>query len=86
MSQLTECRAESNYMLWVRFDDGVEGRVYLGDLVGVGAFKAWRDVQKFRQVSIDADTRTVCWEGGIDIHQDVLYQGLVKRDRRTMMH
>ncbi len=86
MRQLTECRAENDYTLWLRFDDGMEGRVYLGDLVGVGAFKVWRDVQVFMQVSIDADNRTVCWEGGVGIDQDILYGGLVKRGRRTMMH
>lgn len=86
MRELTECRAENGYTLWVRFDDGVEGRVYLGDLVGVGAFKAWRDLQLFKQVRIDSENRTVCWEGGIDIDQDFLYGGLVKRGRRTMMH
>ncbi|HET9702069.1 MAG TPA: DUF2442 domain-containing protein [Burkholderiales bacterium] len=86
MSELTECRAESDYSLWLRFDDGVHGRVYLGDLVGVGVFAAWRDIENFRQVSVDADSRTVCWEGGIDIAQELLYQGLVNRSRRTMMH
>lgn len=86
MSELTECRAESDYSLWLRFDDGVHGRVYLGDLVGVGVFAAWRDIQNFRQVSVDADSRTVCWEGGIDIAQELLYQGLVNRSRKTMMH
>jgi hypothetical protein len=86
MGELTECRAESDYTLWLRFDDGVQGRVYLGDLVGVGAFAAWRDIQNFRRVSIDSDNRTVCWEGGIGIHQELLYRGLVNRSRKTMMH
>jgi hypothetical protein len=86
MRQLTECRAESDYSLWLRFDDGVQGRVYLGDLVGLGAFAAWRDIQNFKRVSIDADSRTVCWDGGIGIDQELLYQGLVNRSRKTMMH
>ncbi len=30
---ITECRAEGNYTLWLRFDDGLEGSVNLGDLV-----------------------------------------------------
>ncbi|HEX9180950.1 MAG TPA: DUF2442 domain-containing protein [Burkholderiales bacterium] len=86
MRELTECRADSDYSLWLRFDDGVHGRVYLGDLVGVGVFAAWRDIQNFRQVSVDAESGTVCWEGGIGIAQELLYQGLVNRGRKTMMH
>jgi uncharacterized protein DUF2442 len=86
MSELTECRAESGYTLWLRFDDGAEGRVYLGDLVGIGPFSAWRDIHLFKQVSIDSENCTVCWEGGIDIDQNVLYTGLVKRGRKTIMH
>ena len=30
---VTELRAEDNCTLWLRFDDGLEGHVYLGDLV-----------------------------------------------------
>jgi uncharacterized protein DUF2442 len=86
MSEVTKCRAENDYTLWLRFDDGAEGRVYLGDLVGVGIFEVWRDIERFKQVSIDSDSRTICWEDGIDIHQDVLYDGLVKRGRKTIMH
>ena len=29
---VTELRAEDNCTLWLRFDDGLEGHVYLGDL------------------------------------------------------
>ena len=35
---VTEVRAERNYTLWLRFDDGLEGHVYLGDLVGTPVF------------------------------------------------
>ena len=33
---VTDLRAEDNYTLWVRFDDGLEGHVYLGELVEFG--------------------------------------------------
>lgn len=84
MHQLTACRAESNYTLWLRFDDGVEGRVYLGDLVGIGIFKAWKDVEVFNQVSIDPVSRTISWEGGIDLDPEVLYQDLASQSRQIV--
>lgn len=82
--RLTVCRADSDYTLWLRFDDGLEGRVYLGNLVGVGLFKAWEDVEKFKQVSIEAGA--LCWEGGIDLDPEMLYQDLVSKARRHVVH
>ena len=35
---ITECRAEGNYTLWLRFDDGLEGRVYLGEFVSTMSY------------------------------------------------
>lgn len=84
--RVTACRAESNYILWLRFEDGVEGRVYLGELVGAGVFKAWKDVGRFKQVSIDPVNETVSWDDGIELDPEVLYQDLANKRKRTMMH
>ena len=37
MRKLTEFRADSDYSLWLRFDDGLEGSVFLGNLLEIGA-------------------------------------------------
>lgn len=79
MHQLTEVQAEANYTVWVRFDDGVEGRVYLGNLVGIGMFKAWLDEGCFGEVSIDPVANTLFWEGGIELDPEVLYQDLINK-------
>lgn len=84
--RVTACRAESNYTLWLRFEDGVEGRVYLGELVGIGVFKAWKDVGRFKQVWIDPVNDTVSWDDGIELDPEVFYQGLANKAKRTMMH
>jgi hypothetical protein len=80
--RLTVCRADSDYTLWLRFDDGLEGQVYLGNLVGVGLFKAWEDVENFKQVSIEEGV--LCWEGGIDLDPEVLYQDLVSKAKQVL--
>lgn len=84
--RVTACRAGSNYTLWLRFEDGVEGWVYLGELVGIGVFKAWKDIWRFRQVSVDPVNETVSWDDGIEIDPEVLYQDLANKGKRTMMH
>jgi hypothetical protein len=74
---VTACKAEDDYKLWIRFDDGLEGSVFLGNLLEIGAFKLWRDVREFEKVSVDPDSATVTWEGGIRLDNEVLYQNLV---------
>ena len=71
--RITACKAEDDYKLWLRFEDGLEGRVFLGNLLEIGAFQLWRDVREFEKVSVDPETATVTWEGGIRLDADILY-------------
>ncbi|MCX7961998.1 MAG: DUF2442 domain-containing protein [Burkholderiales bacterium] len=82
MRKVTACRAEQDYKLWIRFDDGLEGSVFLGDLLEIGAFKLWLDVREFEKVRVDPETATVTWEGGIRLDPEVLYQDLAARTAR----
>jgi len=79
MGKLTEFRADSNYCLWLRFDDGLEGSVYLGNLLDIGAFKLWRDREQFSRVAIDQSAMTLVWDGGIELDPAVLYKDLLER-------
>jgi hypothetical protein len=73
---VTDLRAEDNYTLWLRFDDGLEGRVYLGDLVATRSFRDLSDERRFCRVTIDPLSNAVTWEGGINIDPDVLYRDI----------
>jgi len=75
--RVTECRASRDYTLWLKFDDGQEGSVFLGDLLEVGAFSAWRDVDQFCRVVVDRKAATVVWDGGIQLDPNILYQDLM---------
>ena len=79
MHKLTEFRAESDYSLWLRFEDGLEGSVFLGNMLDIGAFKMWRDREQFRRVAMDPAARTLVWDGGIELDPAVLYQDLLER-------
>ncbi|MPZ42575.1 MAG: DUF2442 domain-containing protein [Betaproteobacteria bacterium] len=76
---IEDCRAEADYSLWLLFEDGLEGCVYLGDLVEIGDFSAWRDVDRFLEVSVDPDTGVVQWEDGIRLDPRALYKDLAAR-------
>ena len=77
MHRVTDCRASEDYRLWLRFEDGVEGSVFLGNLLEIGAFRTWRDVTHFCRVVVDPAEATVVWEGGIRLDPDILYQDLL---------
>ena len=77
MHRVTECKASPDYKLWLKFDDGLEGSVFLGNLLEVGAFSAWRDVERFCRVVLDRKASTVMWDGGIKLDPDILYQDLL---------
>jgi hypothetical protein len=77
MHRVTECKASPDYRLWLRFDDGLEGSVFLGNLLEVSAFSAWRDVDQFCHVAVNQKAATVVWDGGIQFDPDILYQDLL---------
>jgi len=76
---VTELRAEHNYTLWLKFDDGLEGHVYLGDLVGTKSFGKLSDEEKFRRAQIDPVSNAVTWEGEITLDPDALYRDVVSQ-------
>lgn len=76
---VTDLRAEHDYMLWIKFDDGMEGRVYLGHLMNTEAYGAQLDEKEFFKVTIDPLSRAVTWEGGVHLDADVLYRNLASQ-------
>ena len=76
---ITECRAEANYTLWLKFADGLEGHVYLGDLVHTAYFRMLCDIDTFNRVEVDPVENTVTWEGGIKLDLEVLYRDLASK-------
>ena len=79
MHTITECHAEDNYTLWLRFNDGLEGHVYLGDIVHTKYFRMLRDIDTFNRVELDPIENTVTWEGGIKLDPEVLYRDLASK-------
>jgi hypothetical protein len=81
LNRIVEAEARENYRLGVRFQDGSEGEVDLGDLVGRGVFAVWSDPAVFASVSIDDESGTVAWPGGIDLAPDGLCRKVGRQPR-----
>ena len=79
---VVEVRARPNFRVWLRFEDGLEGEADLSNLAGRGVFKRWIDnPAEFDQVSVDEESGTIVWPGGLDVAPDRLYDE-VARDAR----
>jgi len=72
-------KALKPYLVWVRFEDGLEGEADLSDLAGQGVFKRWTATpSEFSQASVDPESGTVVWPGGLDVAPDRLYREVAR--------
>ena len=72
-----EIKPEPDYCLFVRFKDGLTGRVRLRPEELTGALAPLRDQQFFEQVFIDYGA--VAWPGEIDLAPDAMYARVVSQ-------
>jgi hypothetical protein len=68
---VVEVKPEPHYWLFVRFKDGVAGRLQLRPEELTGALAPLRDEYFFGQVFIDCGA--VAWPGEIDLAPDAMY-------------
>lgn len=75
MTRPIEVRALTNFRIWLRYDDGVEGEIDLSDLAGRGVFKAWNEPAFFDSVRL-ASHGAIEWGTEIDLCPDAMYMRL----------
>jgi hypothetical protein len=69
---IVEVKPEPDYRLFVRFKDGLAGRVQLRPEELTGALAPLLDAGFFEQVFIDCGA--VAWPGEIDLAPDAMYE------------
>ena len=72
MKRIETVEALPGYRLRLRFDDGVEGEVGLGDLLDQPIFRSLADPEVFARVTIRKG-RALIWPGEVDLCADSLY-------------
>ena len=75
---VVEVKAEPGYCLFIRFKDGLAGRVQLRREELTGALTPLVDERFFEQVFVDHGA--VTWPGEIDLAPDAMYAEVVGRD------
>jgi hypothetical protein len=68
---VVEVRPEAAHTLFVRFADGLDGKIQLRPEQMTGVLSPLRDEAFFRQVFIDHGA--VAWPGEIDLAPDAMY-------------
>ena len=82
MVRVTDARYVRDYVIWVRFADGVEGEVNLRDELHGEIFLPLKDKKLFRAVSVNPDWHTVSWPNGADLAPEFLYAAVTVPDGR----
>jgi hypothetical protein len=67
-----EIKAEADYWLFLRFKDGLSGRVRLDPAEFIGILEPLGNIEFFNRVYIDGGAPV--WPGDIDLAPDALYR------------
>lgn len=79
-----EVEARDGRLLWVRFDDGVEGEIDLSSLAGRGVFKVWDEPGVFESVSI-TPYRAIRWTEDAELCADAVYLEITGKEPEEIM-
>ncbi len=78
---VVEVKPEPDYRLFVRFRDGLNGRVQLRPEELTGVLARLRDAEFFQEVFIDCGA--VAWPGEIDLAPDAMYYQVARQRREA---
>ncbi len=74
MHWILKVRYINDYKLEIEFNDGKVKIVDFSEIVGgTGIFEPFKNIEYFKNVTIDSCGNSICWENGADICPDVLY-------------
>jgi Protein of unknown function (DUF2442) len=72
--ELLDAKYVKDFVVWVRFDDGVQGEIDLRPELYGPVFEPLLDPAEFRKFSIHPEFRTLVWESGADLAPEFLYE------------
>jgi hypothetical protein len=78
---IVEVQPELDYCLFVRFQDGLSGRVRLDPQELTGVLAPLREVDFFNRVFIEGGAPA--WPGDIDLAPDAIYRQIAREQQRA---
>ena len=71
--EVVEARYVRGYIVWLRFDDGLQGELDLESSLRGEVFEPLREPAAFRMFFVHPEFATLAWPNGADLAPDVLY-------------
>lgn len=76
MVKVTDAKYVKDYIVWLRFSDGIEGEVDLKDELFGEVFEPLKDKEFFKQLALHPDWLTIAWPNGADFAPEFLYSAI----------
>lgn len=74
LKDIIEVKPLRDYSVYLRFEDGVEGKVNIAELIEFrGVFAPLSDPTYFAKVRVNTELGTIYWPNDADLDPDVLY-------------
>jgi Protein of unknown function (DUF2442) len=71
-----EARYLHDFVIWVKFNDGLAGEVDLKNELEGEIFGPLKDVNLFKSFKVDPVIATIVWENGADLAPEFLHDNL----------
>jgi len=74
--RVEEAKHVRDYVLWIRFSDGLSGEIDLSDELYGEIFEPLKNKSFFAQVEVHPELGTICWSNGADFSPEFLHDSL----------
>ena len=71
--RLIDAKYVRDFVVWVKFNDGVEGEIDLREELSGPLFEPLRDVNLFRKFVVHPELHTIVWENEADFSPEFLH-------------
>ena len=73
---VSEAKYLHDYVIWLKFSDGAEGKVDLRNELSGEVFASLQNLSEFKRFRVDPELQTIAWETGADLAPEFLYAQL----------
>lgn len=71
--RLIDAKYVRDFVVWVKFSDGVEGEIDLREELSGPIFEPLRDVNRFKKFIVHPELQTLVWENDADFAPEFLH-------------
>jgi hypothetical protein len=77
---IVEVKVVKNYLLYLRFENGVQGEIDISEIIPFkGIFAKLENVDYFTTVYVNKELGTIVWDNGADLSPSFLYSIISNR-------